>query len=177
MEIQDTDLEEDDGADGLSQSDDSEERSRSPSHGSQQHYTNDTDQYEEGEYEGSADDEEHADEAEYEEEEEEEVEGSVAVDDDEVIGEAEEEYEEYEVEIEADAEVEDGNGDRSTNALTINGVGAKNRSVSAESLGSTVAAEYSPVSVQGSIDTLVEDTEGGKSSKESRPRRLRNRIR
>ncbi|KAG0315909.1 Histone-Lysine N-Methyltransferase ash1l [Linnemannia gamsii] len=176
VEIQDTDLEEEDGVDGLSQYDVSEERSRSPSHGSQQHYANDADQYE-GEYEGSADGEEYAVEAEYEEEEAEEVEGSVAVDDDEVIDEAEDEYEEYEVEAEADADVEDANGAGSTNALTTNGMGVKNRSVSAESLGSTVAAEYSPVSVQDSVDTLVEDAEGAMSSKEYRTRRLRNRIR
>ncbi|KAF9146619.1 Histone-Lysine N-Methyltransferase ash1l [Mortierella sp. GBA39] len=177
VEIQDTDLEEEDGGDGMSQYDLSEERSRSPSHGSQQHYTDDVDQYEEEEYE--EDFEENAGGEEHADEDDEEVEGSAAGD------EADEEEGEEDFEVDGgEADAEEANGAGSTTVLTINGVGAKNRSESAESLGSTVAAEYSPVSVQGSIDTLVEDTkmtepmdeEGAKSKKGYAPRRLRNRI-
>ncbi|KAF8932485.1 Histone-Lysine N-Methyltransferase ash1l [Haplosporangium gracile] len=175
VEIQDTDLEEDDGADGTSQYDLSDERSRSSSHGSQQHYLDDVDQYEE-EYEEY--EEENAAE-EYADEESGEGEGSAVGD--EAEGEGEEGEEDYEI---GEADAEEVNGGGSGIALTINGVSGKNRSVSSESLGSTVAAEYSPVSVQGSVDTLVEDAKmtgpkdvrGAKSKKGYTPRRLRNRI-
>ncbi|KAF9097100.1 Histone-Lysine N-Methyltransferase ash1l [Mortierella sp. AD031] len=82
----------------------------------------------------------------------------------ELAGEAveEEEYEVVEVEM------------KSTVTLTGGGISTTNRSDSAESLGSTVAAGSSPVSVQGSIDTLVEDMEA-KSKKEAGSRRLRAR--
>lgn len=176
VEIQDTDLEEEDGGDGASQYDLSEERSRSPSHGSQQPYSDDVDQYEEEyeeDYKGNASGEEYAG------EDGEEGEGSATGDD------AEEKEGEEDFEADgAEADADDSNGAGSTTVLPINGVGAKNRSESAESLGSTVAAEYSPVSVQGSVDTLVEDTkmtgpmdvEDAKSKKDYTPRRLRKRI-
>ncbi|KAF9288371.1 Histone-Lysine N-Methyltransferase ash1l [Linnemannia elongata] len=176
VEIQDTDLEEEDGGDGASQYDLSEERSRSPSHGSQQPYSDDVDQYEEEyeeDYKGNAGVEEYAG------EDGEEGEGSATGDD------AEEKEGEEDFEADgAEADADDSIGAGSTTVLPINGVGAKNRSESAESLGSTVAAEYSPVSVQGSVDTLVEDTkmigpmdvEDAKSKKDYTPRRLRHRI-
>lgn len=174
VEIQDTDLEEEDGGDGMSQYDLSEECSRSPSQGSQKHYSDDVDQYEDYE----EDFEENAGGEEYADEDGEEVEGSAAGD------EAEEDEGEEDYEVDGDeADAQEADGAESTTVLTINGVGAKNRSESAESLGSTVAAEYSPVSVQGSVDTLIEDTkmtgpkdvEDANSKKGHASRRLRNR--
>ncbi|KAF9126225.1 Histone-Lysine N-Methyltransferase ash1l [Mortierella sp. 14UC] len=150
VEIQDTDQEED-GEDGMTHYGLSE---GSPSHGTHQPYYEEGVEY--GEYE-----EENGHEADYAYAEyaNEEVEGSTAeyVEEiDEVEGERYDE--EYDVEVNGDEiEVKVTSSALAVSELTAKGIGAKNRSVSAESLNSTIAAEYSPVSVQGSVDTLVED--------------------
>ncbi|KAG0280535.1 Histone-Lysine N-Methyltransferase ash1l [Linnemannia exigua] len=190
VEIQDTDLDDEDGehhyesADGMSHYDLSE---GSPSHGNRQPYSYETGAEEGVESEKS--EQEDGDDTHYTEYAEEEVEGSAAEYDEE-INEAEGEgYEEHTVEVSNDGiESKTPSSTLAANGLAAKTVGAKNRSVSAESLSSTVAADYSPVSVQGSVDTLVEDarmtgpkdTEGSAgdvvaSKREFGSRRLRNR--
>ncbi|KAF9913318.1 Histone-Lysine N-Methyltransferase ash1l [Linnemannia zychae] len=146
MEIQDTDQEDDgehdDSADGMSHYGLSE---GSPSHGSHQPYEEGI-EYEEYEENGHEADHEYVDE---------EVEGSAA----EYVEDIEEreDREEYGDVNGIEVKVKVASSALVVSELKAKGTGTKNRSVSAESLNSTVAAEYSPVSVQGSVDTLVED--------------------
>ncbi|KAF9934577.1 Histone-Lysine N-Methyltransferase ash1l [Linnemannia zychae] len=184
IEIQETDQEDevdhDDNVDASSHYDLSEDQSRSPSHGDHQPSSEDADGEVYERYENNAVNGDKYSNAEQnggynEDMENDMVDQANSFDDNYDVG--------------ANMAVENEVKKTSLSAaleLKSGGINANNRSVSAESLGSTVVAEQSPGSIQESIDTDIEDVKMGeleapkvngnliKNKKEYGSRRLRS---